>query len=318
MANGVNSSNFMYASSQKPATTPGGYGSSASRTEQRASGLYKFQIPLKQPLSIPMSEINAGMKRAKYTYRNYSVPEFDGAELVGQPAGSFPMINGGYGYENIRGQGNTVEELNRVQTWSTEEMRGLQVAAVKKGWLPKSVADGRPNRRTMGLVAFLMDQGNQTGYNWQDILQEGPKWLRKIGGADVVNASATDQKSGYDGPVTSVQKSVSYSTKATARGLLTDALANVLGRGPKDDEVDEFLDLLRSKQKANPTVSTNVSDSNEAGSMRTQDSTTDEGFGQDDAVRLAERFATRTDPAQASRYKRAGYEQLLDQLIMGG
>lgn len=317
----TNSSNFMYAGSSSKSGgqqyTPGGYPIGAGTRDKDGTGLYRTKVPF-LPAPVPASEMKAGRSAAKYTYRNYAVPEFDNSEFVGMPAGSHPMINGENGYTAIRQLGNTTANLNAVSAWSAGELKKVQATLIKAGWIPKNAGTGRPNDKTMSAIAFLMDQGNRIGARWEDIAQNGPEWLRKVGGTDMTDTSTSGPGSAYSGPVTSVSKSVNYTTKAGARNLLRSTLADVLGRGPRDEEVDEFLDLLRAKEKANPTVTTNISDGNDEGSFNESSSTTTGGFDAEQAGALAERYATNINPEQASRYKRAGYEQLLDSLIMGG
>ena len=316
----TNSSNFMYDTSSKSSSqrrTPGGYPVGAGKESR--TGLYRTKVPF-LPAPVPVSEMRQGRASAKYTYRNYAVPDFKNSDLVGMPAGSFPMINGENGTNAIRALGNTTEQLNMIGSWNQKQLKEIQAVMIRNGWLPKGSDTGTPTGKTMNLVAFLMDQGNRLGQPWQDVLALGPEGLRKVGGADVVDGTgATGTGSAaYTGPVTTVSKSVNYSTKASARNLLRQALSDVLGRGPREDEVDEFLELLRSKEKANPTVTTTITDSNDEGSRNDNSSTTEGGFDGEQAANLAENFATDINPQQAKRYKRAGYEQLLDSLIMGG
>ena len=312
----TNSSNFMYdsGSSSRPQTTPGGYPQGAGT--QSKTGLYRTKVPF-LPAPVTRKEMQQGRSRAEYTYRNYAVPEFENSDLIGMPAGSHPMINGENGTQSIRELGNTTGQLAMVGGWDAKRLKEIQTVAVKMGWLPKNAITGRPTEKTMSLVAFLMDQGNRTGEPWQTVLVNGPEALRKVGGADVANGSATDAAAAYTGPVTSVSKSVNYTTKAGARNLLRQTLADVLGRGPKEEEVDEFLELLRAKEKANPSITTTVSDGNDEGSMNESSSTSKGGFDEEQAQRLAENYATDINPDQAERYKRAGYEQMLDSLIAG-
>lgn len=294
-------------------TTPGGYPKGAG--DQGTTGLWRQNPVPFLPSPVTPGEMSRGRSNSKYTYRQYDVPNFAGSDQIGMPANSFVMGPGGGMWKEWAGLGNTQTELDRVSQWKAKDLKPLQVQMVKAGWLTKSAANGRPNDETINAVAFLMDQGNQLGRSWQNIVELGPDGLRQAGGADVTAAGGGPGGGGPGGggPSTSVSSSVRYSTKAGARNYLKQALSDVLGRGPNEDEIDEFIGMLHSKEKKNPVVTTTVNDG--AG---TSSSTTEGGFEADSALSLAENFARDQHPEQAQRYAKAGYEQLLDSLVMGG
>ena len=260
--------------------------------------------------------IRRGYNASQFTYQNYEVPYFPDSPLVGMPAGM------GFGVEGqfMRGT-NTQADLEKLfNSRNTNLIRGIQTQMYKAGWLGKQSITGKSTSEGFrNALAFLFYQGNMLGETWETIMQGGPEALGDLGGLNVKSIPGGKGPKGPDGipygtPVRSVSESVDYTTKGTARNYLREALANVLGRGPQEGELDEFLDLLREKERKNPTVTTSTSIVNSE--TDSQSSTeTDGGFTGDDAAMVAERFARQQDPAQAKRYKKAGYEQLLDQLI---
>lgn len=257
--------------------------------------------------------IRRGYNASQFTYQNYEVPYFPDSPLVGMPADM------GFGVEGqfMRGT-NTQADLEKLfNSRNTNLIRGIQTQMYKAGWLGKQSITGKSTSEGFrNALAFLFYQGNMFGESWETIMQGGPEALGDLGGLNVKSTPGGKGPGGisYGTPVRSVSESVDYTTKGTARNYLREALANVLGRGPQEGELDEFLDLLREKERKNPTVTTSTSIVNSE--TDSQSSTeTDGGFTGDDAAMVAERFARQQDPAQAKRYKKAGYEQLLDQLI---
>ena len=260
--------------------------------------------------------IRRGYNASQFTYQNYEVPYFPDSPLVGMPAGM------GFGVEGqfMRGT-NTQADLEKLfNSRNTNLIRGIQTQMYKAGWLGKQSITGKSTSEGFrNALAFLFYQGNMLGETWETIMQGGPEALGDLGGLNVKSIPGGKGPKGPDGipygtPVRSVSESVDYTTKGTARNYLREALANVLGRGPQEGELDEFLDLLREKERKNPTVTTSTSIVNSETDSQSS-SETDGGFTGDDAAMVAERFARQQDPAQAKRYKKAGYEQLLDQLI---
>ena len=298
-------------------STPGGYYPRPG--QQSKTGYYKTNpVPL-LPSPVTRKEMQRGADNAQYTYRGYQVPDFSNSQLIGLPPNSGMALDNGTNTQQLLALGNTKQNLQSISSWNTAQIQALQKRMVENGWLPKNEVSGRPTDRTMSAVAFMMQQGNALNARWTDVMYMGPKGLKQLGGTDATGAT-TDVGPGSQGqdmsPTTNTTSSINYSTKAQARKYLREALANVLGRGPKDEEVDDFLDKLRSKERQNPSTATTVSTPGVDGSDTSQ--TSQGGFGEVEAATFAENYAKDINPKRAKKYAQAGYEQLLDSLIAGG
>ena len=305
--------------STSPVRTEGGYIIGQDRfTGPSPTGLWRDSPRGNVPVTQQQRKqaVKSGYQQSQFTYQNYDVPYFPDSPLVGMPADM------GYGVEGqfVRGT-NTQADLEQLfNSRNTNKIRTLQTQMFKAGWLGKQSITGKATSEGFrNALAFLFYQGNMLGEAWTTIRDLGPQGLQDNGGLSVKTSQGPNGPGGpgYGVPTKSVSESVDYATKGEARSLLRTALADVLGRGPKSGELDEFLDLLREKQKENPTVSTQTSIVNSE-TDSSSSSETDGGYTADDAAGLAERFATQQNPNQAQRYKKAGYEQLLDSLIAGG
>ena len=296
-------------------TTPGGYAPNPGK--QSKTGYYKSNpVPL-LPSPVTRREMQRGAQNAQYTYRGYQVPDFSNSQLVGLPPNSGMALENGVNTQQLLALGNTKQNLQAIGSWNTAQVQALQKRMVENGWLPKSEVSGRPTDRTMSAVAFMMQQGNALNARWTDVMYMGPKGLKQAGGTDATAVTTGVGPGGQDmSPTTTTASQVDYSTKAQARKYLREALANVLGRGPKDDEVDDFLDKLRAKERQNPSTGTTVTTPGVDGSD--SQSTTSGGFGEVEAATFAENYAEDINPKRAKKYAQAGYEQLLDSLIAGG
>lgn len=316
MADNVNSSNFMYASSgakkkkNEAPRTEGGYLINQYRTGPSPTNMYR-QSP-RGNVPITKKERRQTDEDSPYTYQGYQVPMYSGSELVGLPAGTSGVMDGKVQW--LGSLGNTQDELTKVLNYKTNQVRDLQKRLFRYGWIGKNSITGKATTESFqGAVAFLMQQGNRLGMNWEQLMALGPQGMEDAGGA---STSAGSGKR-YGVPQTNTQTSIDHATRGTARNFLKEALANVLGRGPEPGEFNEFLDLLRDKEEANPRVTTQTSVQNSADDAETA-TEGEGGLAEGDYANIAERFATQQDPSQAKRYAKAGYEQLLDQLIMGG
>lgn len=82
---------------------------------------------------------------------------------------------------------------------------------------------------------------------------------------DVAASGGVDGSKGYDGPTTTHvhNETVNLTDPEAARKLITDTLAEKLGRKPHEDEVSTFTQALNSSETANPQVQdgTSFSDS---------------------------------------------------------
>jgi len=305
--------------STSPVRTEGGYIIGTDRfSGSSPTGLWRDSPRGYVPVTKQQRKqaVKSGYQQSQFTYQNYDVPYFPDSPLVGMPA------NMGFGVEGqfVRGT-NTQADLEQLfNSRNTNKIRTLQTQMFKAGWLGKQSITGKATSEGFrNALAFLFYQGNMLGEAWTTIRDMGPQGLQDNGGLTVKTSRGPNGPGGpgYGVPTKSVSESVDYATKGEARSLLRTALADVLGRGPKSGELDEFLDLLREKQKENPTVNTQTSIVNSE-TDSSSSSETDGGYTADDAAGLAERFATQQNPNQAQRYKKAGYEQLLDSLIAGG
>lgn len=313
----INSSNFMYqqgdsgAGKRKPSKprTEGGYLINDYRSTGTSDTGYWRQSP-RGNVPITRKEFKQdAVEKSPYTYRNYQVPMFEGSELVGLPSGASITRDGmTHGLWGLR---NTQTDLNRVLSFKSNRVREIQTQLYRYGWISKNSITGSAETESFqGAIAFLMYKGNRVGYNWQDLIPMGPQGLPD--GTRAPGGGGGGPQ--YGVPSTSTQTQINHATKGDARAFLKQALADILGRGPEPGEFNEFLDTLREKEENNPSVTTTTSVINSATDDETS-SETEGGMTSADYQRVAERYARSEDPEQAKRYKRAFYEQTLDELI---
>lgn len=252
---------------------------------------------------------------SEYTYRGFEVPNYEGSGLVGMQETAATIIDGKVGAPYALG--NTTDELNKwLGNRSSSQVRELQKRMYRYGWIGKNSITSSAETESFGAtLAFLMYKGNLHGENWNSILEMGPVGLSKID-SNSPNGPAGGGAE-YGVPSTRTTSSIDHLTKGQARAFLRDALASVLGRGPQPGEFNEFLDLLREKEENNPRLATYTSVTNSE-TNSSEDVESSGGMTEDDYTQAAELYARQTDPKQAKRYKRAGFEQTLDQLIESG
>lgn len=297
---------------KEPQRTEGGYLKPQYRSGPSATGLYR-QTP-RGNVPIRKREYNNPLKDSPYTYRGMEVPMYSGSELIGLPSGASAVKDGMTAYAGTLR--NTQTDLDRILNFRSPKVRELQTQLYKMGWIGKNSITGKASTESFqGAIAFLMAQGNEIGMNWEEVMNMGPAGLESAGGPSVTGGGRNGPA--YGVKTTQTNTATNEVTKGTAKAYLKDALANVLGRGPQPGEFNEFLDMLRDKEEANPSVTVGTSVVN---SETDSESTTDTSGGMNEAdyQQFAERFARQQDPGQAKRYQRAGYEQILDQLIAGG
>lgn len=301
---------------REPARTEGGY-LIGDRTAGARSNTGMWRQSPRGVAPITKRELN-NPGASQFTYQGFNVPMYDDSELVGLPAGASAVIDGKA--QGIWGLRNTVSDLQKlINTKNSNRVRELQAKMYRYGWIGKQSITGKASTESFqSTIAYLMYQGNMIGENWEAVLELGPKGVAQAGGRSTGGGGGGGGGGSMLGvPVTTTTSAVDHLTKGNARNYLRDALANVLGRGPQPGEFNEFLDMLREKEQENPVISTTTTVVN---SKTDRDTTSERSGGMDQAdyQQVAERFANRADPAQADRYKRAGYEQMLNQLIEGG
>lgn len=81
----------------------------------------------------------------------------------------------------------------------------------------------------------------------------------------------------FTGRRTSTSTSIDLTDPNTAKAIVSDVLADRLGRTANDDEVRAFTSALNAQERANPTVTNTTSDYNE-GVVTSQSSTTSGGI----------------------------------------
>ena len=298
---------------QNAPRTEGGYLINEYRTGPSNTGTYRQSPRGNAPIT--KREFKRDAEESDYTYQGYKVPLYPGSEMIGLPAGTSSVQDGMV--QGLWTLGNTQAELTKVLAYKSNRVRTIQEQLYRYGWIGKNSITGKATTESFqGAVAFLMQQGNMVGMNWQQLIPIGPGGLKDLGGPNAVGTRSTRGTPGaqYGVPSTSTSTSIDHVTRGDARAFLKEALANVLGRGPDPGEFNQFLDLLREKEKENPRVTTTSSVTNSA-TDSSQSSESSGGLNQADYTQIAERYAQRVDPKQAQRYKRAGYEQMLDQLI---
>lgn len=162
----------------------------------------------------------------------------------------------------------------------------LQNPQMAMGWSPTQVTQWRDQVR---FLSQWMDFGTNaafgiTGNDWTEADAAAMEWFMawaNENGTSVEQATATwlsmaqdgsldnyGEQEGADGggggggmdvipPIEqSIQRTYTLYDLDDARAMLTQQIANLLGRQPRDDEVSDFLTALNTRAKANPTVTT--------------------------------------------------------------
>ena len=156
-----------------------------------------------------------------------------------------------------------------------------------------------------------------------------PKDIPATAGWDPTEAAAAAQGDGFT-PSTSTVKSVYDLDPADAEDLLTNTLAQKLGRDPAREEVEDFVDAVKARALQDPsTVTTRTRRGDLSGQAgpgtqvevlrqggKTYSTVTEvnEGFAEQDAARIAERRA-RNAPDYASYQSVATYFPALLQAL---
>lgn len=179
--------------------------------------------------------------------------------------------------------------LQRLGTMSAPERTALQKDLKAAGYLGKFKA-GVPDDATVDAFATLLMETARASKSdemltWQDMLD------RRI---DAVESGASSESESH------TYTSTSTTSKESGRGVIWEAFRDAVGRNPTESEVDKFMNRLNAKERANPTVTTQVNDA-----QGNQTSTTTGGFdsaAQADLVRQETQGNSEYAEYQAAAY----------------
>ena len=186
---------------------------------------------------------------------------------------------------------------------TVDEVKGQVLA-----WHGTSEFD-RWGKRLLGLG--LIDAGDETSVEildavWQDAVDLSARFLaagKKVTpwkaaellsqGAGAGNGSRYGSSGGaFTGNRSSTSRSVDLTDPATAKAITNDSLSQALGRAARPEELAQFLQVINSAERANPTV-TSSNTRYDKGEAVSQSSTTSGG------LTSAGRSQMVTDRAQA-------------------
>jgi len=238
------------------------------------------------------------------------VPEY-GGRAVGVPDNSILYVDmrGKNGRVQTRAaagflEENTKEAFYNILGGRRSDITWLQQQFIAKGFMSESDIDGQwgfaTNEKTQQVLANLMQQGNLSGVSWQSYL---------AGTSDVSSALTTRGGGGGGGaggglsyPYTTRQQNIALTTRGDAKMLLAQAMQQLLGRNPSNDEVRGFVKQLHDEERDNPTITTTDVMSG------TETSTTTRG-GVNQAV-YAEQWVEEEFPKANREYEQGRYEQM--------
>ena len=260
---------------------------------------------------VPGSGVPNTQQASIYDVNGNPVTNQRSSPYVGVPYGSslYLQIAGKRG-GTIKGQvglqENTYKAFDNFFNQSPAEIELAQKRLLEMGWLTESDIGNqwgwRNNEATRQVVAQLMYEGNLSGSSWQEIAARGAQ-------SSALNGTGPG---GGGGPTTQVNTATSLTTQQDARLILRQAMQQVLGRDPKDDEVRGFLRELNTQERENPTVTT--MNMGESGDTATTDTTTEGGFNPQE---FAESWTESSFPKQANKYKAQTYEDMALDVIRG-
>jgi hypothetical protein len=203
---------------------------------------------------------------------------------------------------------NSVEQTRRM--FLSDQARALdtQRLMAAAGYGSADDVDGLWSTETAANVAKAMSDANMMYMSLSDYL------MVKAGYKSARDAQKNGGGAG-SGPrtMTSVNRSVRLTSRATAQALLKQTLANELGREPTSAEVARFVSALNKDEKANPTITTSTTTSN--GSSSSTSTTTKES--QIDPTSEAETYAETVSPDEAHRYQSGNYYDVIARMVGG-
>jgi hypothetical protein len=262
--------------------SPGGYNASQSYP---APGSAASNAP-----SVSTSDTNAygattngqnpGVSRTSMLYDNRMIPGSggDGVQGYGGPAtasgegggsaAAFRMADNGvpstvYGAPAGNGKPQTLGDmLNWLITAPPDQLVPLQQQLMQGGFLDpnkSTFVSGQANEgdETYNAYSKLLIAAWRNGTDFQSVLnqrvqdQTGKPWI------DAYNAKVEKSTE----PITSTDTSSStmLTDPTTAQGVLYKAMQSELHRGPTQDEIAQFTNMLQSTENANPNVTNSTS-----------------------------------------------------------
>jgi hypothetical protein len=236
---------------------------------------------------------------------------------VGYAQGWAPDYSHGY-----QGQvpGQTMKPVVRVPIYTYDDLVGLrgqppanvfdtQRALYNAGYLTGNFRAGFFDRNTEEALSDAMADANRNGMKLPEMfgmIAQGQKGLKGSG--------SSGGGGGGGGPRDIVSKSVSLTGRAGAQSVLTQALAQQLGREPTAKEVTRFLHSLNAEERQHPTITrTHISAGGANQSSTTEQSDVD---ASGEAVQWGKK--NKALKGEATKYQDSLYYDVLSSMLTGG
>lgn len=154
-------------------------------------------------------------------------------------------------------------------------------------WDQQKLSQFRNQLQLAGYSSGTMNR-LQLASAWNDLSKESDAYAaagKKISPYDILN---TDAASGNVGPKTKTTTSsiVNYTDPNTARSIVNQSMAALMGRNPTNQEIKQFTDALHSYEAKNPQVSQQTVDTNTG--QITDSKTVDKRINQPGMQQMAE------------------------------
>lgn len=229
-------------------------------------------------------------KQLHYSGMGASGPQYTPETVYGQPMYRKSDLMALYG----KGPG---------QVWDTQRK------LYSLGLLPTFVP-GTYDQKTRDALEVAYTAANANGVSLDAMLANRDSVQEMLKKAGLGGGGSSGGGSGSSGgPRTVTQSNVTLTSREGAQQVLSQALAQQLGRQPSPDELTRFTRALNVQEKANPTVT--VQKINAKGDN--QSTVTKQG-NVDNAYQ-ADQFAKTTSPAERSRFQDSQYMDTIAQMI---
>lgn len=182
-------------------------------------------------------------------------PQYVGGQFNGPLIGyqNNPAMAAHYGtsaaYTGVYGtQRYTTGMLDGLYGAPRNQIYSVQGGLYSLGYLTKFVP-GVYDQHTRDALERAMADANRNGMSLEQMLNSQRSSGSQFGGGGSGGG-------GGGGGGTTVQRSISLTSREGAMSVLQGALANELGRQPTPKELTDFTKALNAKEQANPTVTT--------------------------------------------------------------
>lgn len=210
--------------------------------------------------------------------------------------------------------------IQQVGGMERSELIAYQRMMIRANLMTASTSwKGRPDDATLG--AFQEVFLATIRYNQDRSPKDRLTWVQMLAMMAKGNSNwASDSGSGSKpdlSPTTYTQSNVSLTGKQDAAGYLESAMAELLGKAPSKKQVAAFQARLNTREQANPSVTTTVTDPSASGD--TTSTSTTEASDVNPAM-TAQNWIQGNDKLNKQRgaYAIQGYAQALASLLGGG